>query len=49
MTVGNVSLVSAPSLDFKSFITEESGAQDPETRTMPAFHSPFISVYELAG
>ena len=39
---------STPFLNFKSFITEESEAQDPETRTMPAFSSPFISVYELA-
>ena len=45
MTVGNVS---APFLDFKSFITEESEATEPEIRMTPAVRSPFISVYESA-
>jgi hypothetical protein len=44
LTVGNVS---APFLDFKSFISEESEAQDPDNRTIPVARSPFVSVYEL--
>lgn len=45
MTVGNAN---APFLDFKSFITEEAEAQEPEFRSTLAVRSPFISVYELA-
>lgn len=43
MTVGNVS---APFLDFKSFITEETDAEEHELRPTPAARSPFVSVYE---
>ncbi|MCI0418038.1 MAG: hypothetical protein L0312_02265 [Acidobacteria bacterium] len=45
MTVGQAS---APFLGLKSFIVEESEAQEPEIRTSLAVRSPFISVYELA-
>jgi hypothetical protein len=43
MTVGHAS---APFLDFKSFITEEAEAEEPELRSTPAARSPFVSVYE---
>ena len=45
MTAGPASV---PFLDFKSFIAEESEAQEPEVVTTPTLRSPFISVYELA-
>jgi len=45
MTVGHAS---APFLDSKSFITEESEAQEPELRSTLPVRSPFISVYEMA-
>jgi hypothetical protein len=45
MTTGHASV---PFLDFKSFITEEAEAQEPELRSTPAPSSPFMSVYELA-
>ncbi|MFN0104223.1 MAG: hypothetical protein ACKV2U_19325 [Bryobacteraceae bacterium] len=45
MTAGNAAV---PFLDFKSFIAEESEAQDPEIGTTVAIRSPFISAYESA-
>ena len=44
MAVGQANV---PFLDFKSFIGEESEAQEPEIQTTLAVRSPFISVYEL--
>ena len=45
MAVGQANV---PFLDSKSFIGEESEAQEPEIQTTLAVRSPFVSVYELA-
>jgi hypothetical protein len=45
VTVGNVS---APFLDFKSFISEESETRDPEVETIPAVGSRSSSTLRLS-